>query len=1199
MIKDKKGKENEESKPDNVLQHPFDASFPDIISGSSSKVSSLDCWRVQSFATRLHREFEMSLEKGLTAGMRSRYYALFECYEETTQSLRRAIREKNTAMIVSSLRSLIALNAPLSYMHRMAPRSIPLHLTLDPLLKKKLVRDLIIKSLQDTTEPLNVGEICDYINSHEMIQRIRKETVEKHLENLLDTNHISEGKDLYTRTNRTYKTTNLDDATLNVLLGKDLYEEFEKNGFPGISNILNKEESFQRFFQELTGSGKLVSELFLSVLSDIQKLEEEKPKVMNWQYSDLIGSAIPRPYQRDAYAIFRGHGYQGPLIEAPTASGKTLVGMMAIQDWLESLSLGESILVLVPTVNYEQQWVRELCYKDIGLHLSPDDVFAGPTSAYEEKREQSKTPPAVLVMTYTALAQLGSPKGKGGFDRISIERFLQGSSTRYVILDEVHKVVQDMDGVSAGVTQLLVDWLQDGSLEGLIGFSGTAEAYRDRFNELGLKLVYVMPSVDLIAYGFVAPYGEFGIPFTYSEREKTIRALLEKYKELMQEFVNLVGPDFLRSTFRKIPYQDRAAICIDLLDMYSYRKDQRTALRNRFRKWSRGDDLNINEMPLVSVIQIAENLTDAALLNRATADSPSSVARKKKRQFRKILDGVNNIRSALIDVVSLTYVSSRLNQPEFGLRMPAKKLVDSYQSIDTKIAVQDLVKDTLAYSIVGLYAILRSLYYRMGEGRVKIISSIIDAEKSVRDLTGVIIFGKGKQLEWETGIAEPGYSGVAGIYGQMLVESEFIPMAVLSSEMYLPCLPDYSIPNLVSDFIKKEIMGSELAKTLLGLLIQGVDISPEQRRNFTEGYELILDEYLKGLGTVGALRPVEFDELVLQKLRELVAKMDIKELDTILTRLQLEYPHMEKWMRNFFDYALVASRFEEAELAGLRHPTGKKGEFFVVRMAQDERKQLMYDLAARILDSDILPINLIVVSRWARTGWNVISPNLLIDATATRNVTAWQQLRGRSMRALPSWDDDCYEAMMLLLGSRNATEKAMPSKHKEPQSTPETTNQFDAEIVELLLSVHHRVVSSSISEANDPLSKKIREGDLTALATSERQQLATELMLARNKVTHIYELVKAYGSTKQIRYNRRQDKWKRTLAIATKHSHNYSINPFTGDYEKGEEHAPLIYIDDPRDDSPTKLQTYLTTQLRECDFTIVEGWIEALLSKRR
>ena len=46
-------------------------------------------------------------------------------------------------------------------------------------------------------------------------------------------------------------------------------------------------------------------------------------------------------------------------------------------------------------------------------------------------------------------------------------------------------------------------------------------------------------------------------------------------------------------------------------------------------------------------------------------------------------------------------------------------------------------------------------------------------------------------------------------------------------------------------------------------------------------------------------------------------------------------------------------------------------------------KQLTYDLTARIVDSDELPVNTIIVSTWARTGWNVIRPNVLIDATAT------------------------------------------------------------------------------------------------------------------------------------------------------------------------------------------------------------------------
>ena len=49
----------------------------------------------------------------------------------------------------------------------------------------------------------------------------------------------------------------------------------------------------------------------------------------------------------------------------------------------------------------------------------------------------------------------------------------------------------------------------------------------------------------------------------------------------------------------------------------------------------------------------------------------------------------------------------------------------------------------------------------------------------------------------------------------------------------------------------------------------------------------------------------------------------------------------------------------------------------------------MYDLLARIVNSDKLPINVVIVSTWARAGWNVYTPNVLIDATATRDTVAW------------------------------------------------------------------------------------------------------------------------------------------------------------------------------------------------------------------
>jgi len=80
--------------------------------------------------------------------------------------------------------------------------------------------------------------------------------------------------------------------------------------------------------------------------------------------------------------------------------------------------------------------------------------------------------PAVIVITYPALARAASGVGKGGFDRAAIERFLQGANIRHVILDEVHKVAADLESPTAECVRVMLDWLHDGSLSSLIGSPG-------------------------------------------------------------------------------------------------------------------------------------------------------------------------------------------------------------------------------------------------------------------------------------------------------------------------------------------------------------------------------------------------------------------------------------------------------------------------------------------------------------------------------------------------------------------------------------------------------------------------------------------------------------------------------------------------------------------------------------------------------
>jgi superfamily II DNA or RNA helicase len=1169
-----------------------------------SSRSSIDYWHAQSLASSLHQEFQMRMETGDVAGMRNRFYALIEYYNLSLDHLRVALKNGKTPSILTSLRCLIALNTPLRDMHRIAPTAIPLILTISKKMRNQLINDILINGLQESVEPRTIKQLTSYVNRHQFLDEIRSNTISRRIQDLIAKGHVKELDNGYSRTKRAYISTNLDDASLHAFLGQDLYEEFERGGFPGISNILTKKSAFQKFFEKKTNSGPFIADMFVAAIAELLGTESLGSSVGTWHHRDLINSIVPRPYQRDAFTIFRGYGYQGQLIEAPTGSGKTMIGMMAIQDWLGSMSSGESILVLVPTVNYEQQWIREVCYKTIGLQLSPDESFAGTPTAFETERKKTGFHPPVLIMTYTALAQLGSPKGKGGFDQISVEKFLQGSNVRYVILDEVHKVVEKLESVSASVTRLLIEWLKDGSLEGLIGFSGTATAYRPRFEELGLKLVYIMPSADLIAYGFVAPFGEFGVPFTYSDREQQIIDSMDQYKSLLEEYIELMGFENLRREFSSIPLRERKTIGRDFLGMYAYRKDRNEALGKRFREWSSGEDIKITEYPLITIIQLARGIPDHILVEKMIQNFHFDDQTKRKKRFEKVLRKIRRIRRTLRKLVFYPDISSRLNMKHFGVILDSQSLRDFRKTKPAKVALREKTKDIIATSIIGLYTSLKSLYYRMGEGRLESVTSVIKAEHVARKLSGVIVFGRGKRINWEEGITTPGYAGVAGIFAHMLGEKNLTPMAVLSDEMYLPWSDKNSIPHQISDFIRHEIMISELGTTLFTLITQGIEMDEEKRGKLRYHFDALLIEYVRGLGLVGAPRPKEFVRDVLDRLREAVISFGLEDVfEKLNSRMDLKNRHMQTWISNFYNYAIISSKFLKAPTESLFQANGVLQKFHVVKMSQGDRKQLMYDLTARIVDADNLPINIIIVSSWARTGWNVIKPNLLIDATATRNVTAWQQLRGRAMRAMKSWDKECYEAMMILLGSKlkeiEDNAKIPPLDLEREQDVLGVNKKLDVTVKDLLLEIHdeyRKLNGEEEIENKDKLTRKIKRGDLVKFKEQEREQLATELMMIRNKVTHIYELVKAYGSTIQIRYDRRKQKWRRTQEIAAKHAHGFSVNPITGEYAKGEIHAPLLYSGDPREYSPTKLKKHVAEELKGRDNQIVDGWMKAVIS---
>ena len=1161
-------------------------------------------WQAQGLSEMLQSEFDKDFQQSSATGMRERFYLLANYYTRTLAILRSALNSRRESLAQAALQNLIALHKALTYMHRTAPKVIPSILSLNRNVRTRLMEDLIVREIHNAPKPLDEATIKRVVNELDVLTDANDTTIRRHLNNLVSTGHLKLTDKGYSPSDRPYSYLNLDRIGLELLLAPIMLHEFDDAGYQGLNDVTTRKNEFRRFFAGI-GFSNQVAALFTGVCEVFNGLSEEEAAFSAWRYADLIGSSFPRPYQYEAYAVFKGYGYQGQVIESPTGSGKTLIGMMCIQDWLRTLSQGQSILVLVPTVNYQQQWVGELCYKPTGLHLSPHLIFTGTPSSLEATRNKVAISPCVIIMTYTALAQVGSGLGKGGFDQDSIEIFLQGSNVQYIIFDEVHKVVEDLQSISASVTRLLTEWLQDGTFRGVIGFSGTASAYRTRFSQLGLQLVYVMPTAELIAYGFVAPFTEIGVPFAYSDREQHIRGLLDEYKALVRDFITLIGSANLRKWFSEIPLEDRVVMGRDLLRMYAGHKDQEVALSQRFQAWEVGKEIAFNELSLLTLVQIAKGWSDEALVQNVAQLGTEGLPDQKLLEFQQILEKLNVIRTQLKGLVYLPDTVRRLDSAGFGTSLETEVLRKLPGEISSIAARTEQVKNILATSITGLYDLLSDWYFRVGEGRVATIKAIIEAERATRPITSTIIFDAGVRIRWGNGVAIPGYGGVAGVFSQMLGDTRYTPMAALSREIYLPYDENVEkpLPLQIAAFIRSEIMLLELGEALFGLATQGIDLQLEQLKLLQNHLFELLSNYVNELLEVRSARSGEFNQRVLTPFRRFIRQSKLgKTTDLLLGRLSLQQYHIHNWLETFFDYALIAESFAHPKIGELQQVSGARHKFYIVPMAEGDRKQLMYDLTARIVDAETLPINMIIVSTWARTGWNVIKPNLLIDATATRNVTAWQQLRGRAMRARRTWTNQCYRLVLLLMSSRPlalSEESFLPEDvhmlYEELREKNNLVTQLDEASKAILQEAHQLTQQHQSSDTVDGIADKIASGILEELTVEERKQLVTELMLARNKVTHIYELVKAYGSTSQITYNRPTRQWGRVDSISLKHSREYAISPFSGEYVMGDAHAPLVYSGDPRRDVPSELQAHLVKVIDKCDPKVVKGWLNAII----
>jgi superfamily II DNA or RNA helicase len=1113
-------------------------------------------WRASRFASTLLEEFRAALDAGQPAVARARFYVLARYFRRTLAIVHDALARRDGALLAAGLENAIGLLRVLGTMHHAAPDLAPSILALETDLHERVSRDLVHQVLREAPRPLEAAAILARFNELDLVADLRPPAVAEALASLLETGHIAERGGRYAPTEQPYIDVNADRAGLAMLVGPDLARILGEAGFEGLLDALERRADFTETLIATAGLAPDACDLLLAAAEVLVRPVRAVRGRGRWQGADLAGSAWPRPYQRLLHAILRGRDYAGQAIEAPNGSGKTLVGMLCIEDWLATLAPGQSILVLVPTVNYQQQWTGELCLKPSGLRLAPHLVEAGTPSTLERSRSGGALP-MVLIVTYQALARLGSGAGQGGFAATEVERFLACHNVRHVVLDEVHKVVADPASPTSDAVRVMMEWLRDGSLDSVVGLSATLVGLEPGLAAIGLELACVLGPAELIAQGWVAAFTELGVPFSWSARERQVVAHLDEYRAALLAYLDAMGGPWLRAQFAAIPLEDRVATA-RRLGMYGRRRDADELIRRRVTAWETGGPVGLDELQLVSILQLARGWSDAALLEAAGI----------RDAFEPWLIRFDSLRAGLEDLLPAGPYRARAAASGLGAAIAAP--------------AGRTTKDGPATTFTGLYLGLRDWSRQAGEGRVEVVRAVLAAERRSRSIPGVIVFDAPAPMRVVDGRATPGFRGAGGLFAELLDDPASVPMAALTSALYLPDRGEPPLHGQIAAWIVDTIVRRRQGELLVELLLAATGLEGTAAEGFRTMVTAGFENYVTALTDPTTSAPKAFRREVVRPARTMVRRVATGEgrhRALAVLAVDRHHPHLRAIVRATVDYARIARAFREARPVEVIRADGSARTLRMVEVPSGERRQRFLDLTARIVDAADLPVNVIVVSAWARTGWNVTSPNVLVDATATRDVIAWQQLRGRAMRPAPGWPA-AAQRLVGRLGSGGPLEAAAVDGHP-PLGRSE-----------------RRFIRVALPAPGDPLRpwfERLASGEVAPedLPAAVRERAAAHLLVAHNKVAHVYELVRGHGGSRQVRFDRHRRRWERIASIARKHGRELSVRASDGDLLAGPDHAPLIVAVDPRSDTPADLEARLTSELAAGDETIALGWLRA------
>jgi superfamily II DNA or RNA helicase len=229
-----------------------------------------------------------------------------------------------------------------------------------------------------------------------------------------------------------------------------------------------------------------------------------------------------RPYQRDVLTNWEDNDFQGIVCFA-TGAGKTITALAAIQKWREKLDK-RVVVILVPTVKLQKQWLKEIKkfngLESVSVMLVGGDAKSGNwLMGLRDFTSFRRHPSDGIVIAVNRTAS-----EEAFYERVSWGQHV------LLVADEVHNLG----------TEGMIDFLNAVEVGAILGLSATPNRYNDDENDR-VREVFgpdLKPIVDI-------PYAqELGVLVPYRYRFETVTLTedeLDSYKELTRRIGMAIG----------------------------------------------------------------------------------------------------------------------------------------------------------------------------------------------------------------------------------------------------------------------------------------------------------------------------------------------------------------------------------------------------------------------------------------------------------------------------------------------------------------------------------------------------------------------------------------------------------------------------------------------------------------------------------